>query len=284
MAESRFDVLQTIIDEFKTMSPETTNSLVFDGEGQTVATTKATGLDQKQNLLTNFTAIKSQAKVIGGVENLTIQASNSQLNITAIEQLFLATVSSRKANPKILKSLTQVVVPSIVSLVNQNVELILRKDELRLLNPAEIKEPAPVSEETPEIETIPEPTLPFETVTPETPGNQLMVEKISDFLVSPDTVRIDGEVIAKWFSLSGGKKIRIVSIETLEGRKTLCKFKPIDELFKRNFGAAAVTIRRKDAKSSTKGIIQVPEKIILALQTNKGNLVKVKPVIDQPEE
>jgi hypothetical protein len=126
--------------------------------------------------------------------------------------------------------------------------------------------------------------LPFEEVAAEASGNQLVIEKISDSPLSPDTVRIDGEVVAKWFSLSGGKKIRLVTLETSEGRKTICKFKPMDELFKRKFGVAAVTIRRKDTKSSAKGIIQVPEKIILALQTNKGKLVKVKPVIDQPEE
>ena len=54
-----------------------------------------------------------------------------------------------------------------------------------------------------------------------------MVEKIAGFLVPADTVRIDGEVIAKWNDLYEGKEITMVNIETLEGKTTICKFKPI---------------------------------------------------------
>lgn len=284
MAESCYDVLQTIVEEFETLSPETTSVLVFDGEGHIIATSKAIPEDQKHNLLTTFDSINGLANAIGGLENLNIQTSTGQLYLSAIAPLFLVSISSRKANPKVLKSLIHVIIPTMVSLINKIVEFPIKTEEYQLLNPREIEEPALVSDEKPEIETFPELDSPFETVAQETLGSQLIVEKISDFLVSADTVRIDGEVVAKWFRLAGGKKIRLITIETSEGRTTICKFKPMDELFKRKFGVAAVTIRRKEAKSSTKGIIQVPEKILLALQTDKGKLVRVRPVIDQFEE
>jgi hypothetical protein len=63
--------------------------------------------------------------------------------------------------------------------------------------------------------------------------------------------------------LYGDKKIEEVDVETLNGKTTRCKFKPI-----------------KDSKHEGKGVIQMPEKIQLTLQTTKGGLVMVKPVVE----
>lgn len=98
---------------------------------------------------------------------------------------------------------------------------------------------------------------------PEPPVNQFLAEKIGGLLVPADIVRIDGEVIAKWSDLYMGKQITMVHVEALDGKKTTCKFKAI-----------------KEAKSNAKGIIQIPEKILQTLQTEKGKLVMVKPVIE----
>jgi hypothetical protein len=89
-----------------------------------------------------------------------------------------------------------------------------------------------------------------------------MVEKIGGLLVRPDTVRVNGDVIAKWRNLYGDKQISEIHIETLEGKRTTCKF-----------------ILAKEANGNARGIIQIPEKILQTLQTSKGKLVIVKPVI-----
>ncbi len=274
VTEANSNVLQTIIDEFKTISPETTNALIFKDSGQTIATTQATNEDQTKKLMLNFGCIASQAQSIGGVENLTIQAADSQLNITAINSLYLATISSRAANQEIVKSLTQVVVPTVVRLVDQIASLPTENQipqTVQLLEEKPIEEAVLPVKEEPKIEPIPEtaqeeiePQKPFEPFLPSTPTNQLMVEKIQGLLVPVDTVRIDGDVIAKWSELYSDKRITMVNIEALDGKKTTCKFKAI-----------------KDAKTNTKGIIQMPEKILQSLKTEKGKLVMVKPVIEE---
>ena len=109
--------------------------------------------------------------------------------------------------------------------------------------------------EEPRIEPVPEPKTSFEPFVPSTPVNQFMVEKISGLLVPPDTVRIDGEVMAKWSDLYSGKPILTVNIEALDGKKTTCKVKPI-----------------KETKNNAKGVIQIPEKILQNLRTEKGKL------------
>ena len=260
MTEAYFNALQKIIDEFKTISPETTNALIFKNNGQTIANTKATTEDQTKKLILNFGSIAQQAETIGGIESLTIQAADSQLNITAMNNFYLATVSSRVANQEIVKSLTQVVVPTVVKLVDQ---IASSPTENQLPQTVPLEETSsedlvlPVKEE-PNIEPIPETQPPFEPLPPQTPTNQFMVEKIGGLFVPVDTVRIDSEVIAKWSDLYVGKQITMVNIEALDGKKTTCKFK---------------------AKSNAKGKIQIPDKILQTLQTEKGKLVMVKPVI-----
>ena len=264
MTEAYSKALQTIIDEFKTLSPETTNALIFKNNGQTIANTKATNKGQTKKLILNFGSIAQHAETIGGIENLTIQAADSQLNITAMNNFYLATVSSRAANQKIVKSLTHVLVPTVVRLIDQIAYLPTENQLPQTVQFEETSSEEPVLpvKEEPNIAPIPETQPPFEPPPPQTPTNQFMVEKIGGIFVPADTVRIDAEVIAKWSDLYDGKQITMVHIETLDGKKTICKFKAI-----------------KEAKTSAKGIIQIPEKILQTLQTEKGKLVMVKPVI-----
>ncbi len=259
MTEAYSNPIQTIIDEIRTLSPETTDALIFRNNGQTIANTLTGNENQTKKFVANFANISVQAQAIGGIENFTIQAADSQLNIVAVEDCFLATLSSQTANQEVLKSITKVVVPTVVRLVNQ-IDVKAKEleekpyEEMAMLASKETK---PTVEPTPEIKTQLEPFL------PKTPINQFMVEKISGLLVAADTVRVDGEVVACWSELNEGKQFNMVIVEALDGKKTTCKFKVI-----------------KDSKNSAKGIIQIPEKILQTLQTDKGKLVMVKPVIE----
>lgn len=266
MTEVYSNPLQTIIEEIKNISPETTNALIFKNNGQTIANTQIIAENQTKEFITNFASIAVQAETIGGIENFTIQAADNQLNIFAVDDCFLATVSSRTAKQEILKSLTQVVVPTVVRLVNQvgdhteTQSFKTEKVEVKL-NEENVLPTEEELETT--IERIPEPQLSFETFLPKTPTNQFMVEKIGGLLVPTDTVRIDCEIVEKWSDLYEGKQFNMVIIEALDGKKTSCKFKTI-----------------KESKNNAKGIIQIPEKILQTLKTEKGKLVIVKPVIE----
>lgn len=139
------------------------------------------------------------------------------------------------------------------------------KKQITKLEDKPIEEIVSPVEETKHNEQAPDASASFssELFLPEPPVNQFMVEKTGGLLVPADTVRVDSEVIAKWNDLYGDKQIAQVHIETLEGKTTTCKFKPI-----------------KETNHNAKGIIQIPEKILQALQTSKGKLVIVKPVIE----
>ena len=295
-------MLQTVVDEFANLSSETTNVFIFNENGETIASDQVTTEDQTKSVAAGFANLSLKSDIIGGLENLSIQGATSQIQVARIENLNLATVSSTEADPKIINSLTRFIVPTIVKLLNQpmikqeqpSIEEQPIKEELEI--PAEIpqepeieiteesvdevtKEPevefieqeepvdeSVLTEEEPAMDDISEEESSSEPLLPQAPINQLMVEKIKGFRVPADIVRVDSEVIEKWTELYGERDL-LVSIQSLEGKETTCKFKPL-----------------KDSRSNAKGIIQIPDKILQVLQVTKGQLVMVSPEIDTSGE
>jgi predicted regulator of Ras-like GTPase activity (Roadblock/LC7/MglB family) len=269
VTEAYSTALQITINEFKNITPEITNTFIFKKNGEIIASTETNSEDQNRKIVAAFNDITEQAETIGGVETLTIQGSNSKLSIRSMNELFLATVSSREADEKMVKMLTIVIVPTVVKLIDQIPELSGNDSPQTNFFKASTPEVKPVEEiNLPEKETESEPipdmseSFNSEPMLPEPPVNQFMIERIGGLLVPCDIVRVDSEVIAKWHDIYGDKEITQVHIETLEGKAIICGFKPI-----------------KEASSNGKGIIQFPEKVMQALQTSKGSLVIVKPEI-----
>ena len=79
-----------------------------------------------------------------------------------------------------------------------------------------------------------------------------------------DTVRVDNATLTQWTELYEGRKIGEVEIETFDGKTIRCKVKPI-----------------KESKHEGKGIVQMPEKVQLKLEIRKGELVRIKPIVEQ---
>ncbi len=270
MTENYSTALQTIINEFKNITPEITNTFIFKKNGEIVASTETSSEDQNKKLISAFNDIADQAETIGGIKTLTIQGADSQLSITSMNNRYLVNVSSRAADEKMVKMLTSVIVPTVVKLVDQ-ISTLSGNELPQAKNPEvkPIEEIVPPDKQTTQSEPISDMSASFssEPMLPEPPVNQFMIEKIGGLLVPCDIVRVDSEVIAKWHDIYGDKKITQVHIETLEGKAIICGFKPI-----------------KKASRNGKGIIQFPEKVLQVLQTSKGKLVIVKPEITRQGE
>ena len=271
MTEASSTTLQTIIGEFKNISPELTSAFIFKKNGEILASTEPITEDQARKIGAAYSDIAGQAEVIGGVEALTIQGVGSQLNITSMDDCYLVTVSSLAADEKMVKALTCVVVPTVMKLLGQispalpNNQLFgIEKPQVEQVEQFEqVEEAVQPPEEPTSMESVPDvSTLTSEPIFPRPPVNQFMVEKLAGLLVASDTVRVDKDVVAEWSDLYGDRKITQVNVETLEGKAVICKFKPM-----------------KKADGNPKGIIKIPEKILQILQTGEGKLVIVKPVI-----
>jgi hypothetical protein len=152
--------------------------------------------------------------------------------------------------------------------------LSVHKGSQILVNPVieiqtETPEPAldePSSRE--DVETPPPPEEPAE----KDQEDEFSVEAVesdapmSQFIVAnqPEYVRIDKATIAQWKEKFEGKEITKVIIEdTVTGKKIRSPFQPL-----------------KNENLEGKGIIQLPEKAQALLETKKGSLVVVKPVVE----
>jgi hypothetical protein len=270
VTEASSTALQTIIGEFKNISSELTSAFIFKKDGEILASTEAITEDQAKKLGAAYNDIADQAEVIGGVEILTIQCVDSQLNITSMNNCYSATVSARTADEKMVKALTCVIVPTVMKLLDQ-ISPALPDNQLFDIEKPEVEkveetvqppeEPPPMEPAADALAVISDPIF------PKPPVNQFMVEKLGRLLVASDTVRVDKDVVAKWRDLYGDKEITQVNVETLEGKAVICKFKPM-----------------KKADGNAKGIIKIPERILEILETGEGKLVMVKPVIFTAKE
>ena len=101
---------------------------------------------------------------------------------------------------------------------------------------------------------------------PTAPQSQFIVENLKGlgFLGATDCLRLDNALISQWKELFGKKEITEVIVqEPVTGKRIKCRFHGI-----------------KDSDLEGKGVIQMPEKMQQALETKKGALVVVKPVVE----
>ena len=260
MTEADATPLQAIIEEFRNISPEITDAFMFNTNGEIIARSEPKTTDRAKKSIFSFNDVNEKAEVIGGIETLSIQAADSQLNVVTISNRYLATVYSRAANPKVVKALTTVIVPTVVKLIDElasevsEPELNLKKSEEENAGQTTCPKVAPDQNKSLRLNS--------ELTFPDPPLNQFMVEEIQGSFLPSGVVRIDAELVEKWVSLYGEKLITHVQIETLEGKAVICKYKPM-----------------KESNPNVKGIVQIPEKVLQALQTSKGKLVIIKPVV-----
>jgi predicted regulator of Ras-like GTPase activity (Roadblock/LC7/MglB family) len=268
--------LKNTLEEIRNACPDITHAFMFKEDGEIIAGDERTPEKTIVHIVDSFDGLLEKANAIGGVECVTIEGTNGRVNVSCINDVYLVTVTSRKADMNYVNTLVRVLIPTVLRLLEKISPTPLKSNspltetkathEIPTVEKFENSEPTMEPDEkiateepkkTVEAETKPEPLLP-EPVT-----NQLIVENLGGLLVPSDTVRIDNEILLQWEMLYEGHKIEEVEIGTFDGKTTQCKVKPI-----------------KDSKYEGKGIIQLPEKVQLALGIKKGELVRAKPLIE----
>jgi len=283
--------LKSTLQEIQNACPDVTSNFIFK-DGKILAQDKNTNEENATQIIAAYDTIAERTDIIGGLETMTIQSAEGKVNITSINDLHLTTVSSNEADEKYVNTLTRILIPIVIKLVEQiqpastdnetitidqteteddTTEEIVDENEETVdettedtenYQPYETEEETATTELDEETEQT-ETEIDYEPLLPEPPVTQLIIENLKGFRVPADTVRVDTEVIAQWNELYSDKKINEVEVEALNGKTTRCKVKPI-----------------KKSKDSGKGIIKMPEKIQLTLETAAGELVTVKPVVE----
>ena len=289
--------LKSTLDEIRDACPDVTSNFIFQN-GKILAKDKDTTEETATQTIKAFDAITERADTIGDVEAITIQTPEGKVSIATMNDFYLTTASSKEADEKYVNTLTRILIPLVIKLVekiqpasadSETITLDQTKPEEDVADEVAEK-PIDAIEETVdetayevedtendqpdyEEETAPteldeeieqtEPEIEEDPLLPEAPATQLIVENLGGLLVPSDTVRVDQEVIKQWNELYGDHKISEVQVEALNGKTARCKFKQI-----------------KKSKDAGKGIIKMPEKIQLTIEIQQGELVTVKPIIE----
>jgi len=268
--------LKNALNEIRNVCPDITNTFMFRQDGEIIVGDENTSQKTMVHVVNAFDGIFEKADAIGGVECITIEGSNGKVNVSWLNDLYFVTVTSRKADMKYVNTVTRVLIPTVLRLLEKICPTPLKSKSPLTKTKHQPKIPMDEELEKPELmeepveETVmeePKETLAAETkhepLLPEPPVNQFIVENLGGLLVPSDTVRIDTEILSQWEELYEGRKIEEVEIGTFYGKTMRCKVKTI-----------------KDSKYEEKGIIQIPEKIQLALEIKKGELVRAKPIVE----
>ncbi len=265
--------LQNALDEMRNNCPDIQHAFIFKDTDEVIAGDAETPQKVIVRVLDAFNGIFNRAKAIGGIEAVTLKCGGGTVTLHSFGEHHLVMVTSAKADLNYINTLTRVLIPTVLKLLEKISPTPLKnKPSPQKPEPTAIPTPTATVEETealeelaeePAIEKPVEEELKMEIPSLETSATQLIVENIGGLLVPSDTVRIDSETLNQWEKMFEGKKIEYVEIETFDGKTTKCKVKPI-----------------KDSKYSGKGIVQIPEKMQLTLEIKKGELVRVKPIIE----
>jgi hypothetical protein len=256
--------LKNALTEIRNVCPDITSTFMFREDGEIIVGDENTPEKTMTRVTDAFDGTLEKAEAIGGVDGVTLEADNGGLSISRVDDFYVVTVTSKKADIELVKTVTRVLVPTVLKLLEKISPASLKNysasPEIPIVE--EPEEPTEELDEEPAAREIEEPEEP-KPMRPEPPENQLIIENLGGLLVPSDTVRIDRETIAQWEELHDGTKIDEVEVETFDGNMTHCKIKPI-----------------KDSKYEGKGIIRMPDKIQLKLDIKKGELVKVRPILE----
>jgi hypothetical protein len=252
MSQPYVFALKNALEEIKKVEPCVQKIFLFQKDGEVIAKDDKMGFEEVKALAVFFVELMQRAENIDAIENLTIEGSDTTMNICCVDDLYVGSVFSRETDERTIKALTKIVIPTIIKLVDHiaPVTQTLQAPEEKV----EITHKVEIPKETPKLSN--------DFLLPKPPVNQFIAEKMGGLLAPSDIVRIDCKITEGWCEMYGDREIHAVDLESVNGKTTRCRFKP-----------------NKDSKQCN-GTIQIPEKIMTSLKIGRGELVMVKPVVE----
>ena len=256
--------LKNALTEIRNACPDVNSSFLFDTKATIIAGDSETSEDVLEKVAKSFEGILEKADTIGGLNSLVIEGSKGNVHISCVNEMYLTMIASKGADMRYLETVARVLIPTVMKLLDSlgptplkqpipSYPLLKPKEKEEWHKEIEEKESREIDEEEKE-----EPKSELEL-----PSNQLIVESFGGLLVRSDTVQISEDIMEHWEELLDGKEIGLVEVESFNGKTSQCKVKTVD-----------------DSKLENKAVIRIPEKLCETLDIKKGELVRVKPVVN----
>ena len=109
--------LQCALTEIKKAYPGIHHSFLFTNTGSIITQDSETDEKIIQNVLESFEDLKEKAITIGNVKSFSVAGKNGRLVLSGIDDMYLVMVTSEQVDEPQLRSVTNVIIPSILKTV-----------------------------------------------------------------------------------------------------------------------------------------------------------------------
>ncbi|MCK4477693.1 hypothetical protein KAU88_04100 [Candidatus Bathyarchaeota archaeon] len=264
--------LKNALTEIRNVCPDVQTCFLFDKKATVIAGDAETPEATLEKVVSSLEGIMEKVDTIGGLNSLVVECSKGNVHISCVNDMYLTMVASKKADMKYLETVARVLIPTVIKLLDSlgptplknfppSSTLLKRGMEEDLRGEEELQEEKELREEIEEEESKEAEEEPIPEL--ELPSNQLIVESFGGLLVRNDTVQISEDIMSQWEELLDGKEINLVDVESFNGKTSQCKVKTLDY-----------------SKLENRAVIRIPEKLCHTLDVKKGELVRIKPVIN----
>ncbi len=260
--------LRNALNDITNACPDIRSIFLFKEDGDIISGEEKAQEEAAVHTVDALDEVLEKAKTLGSLQNIILEGTEGTVNVSRMGDFYLVTVVPEGADLKYVNALTGAVVPTVLKVLERITPASTRDAPFESENEepmakVDVESTETSAEETVENQERAASEASSERILPEPQVNQFIVENIGGLFSPSDVVRVDSDMMSQWIDLYEDRKIAEVTIETFEGKSARCKTRPI-----------------KESKYEGKGVIQIPEKIQQTLQVKKGELVRVKPVIE----
>ena len=111
------EALKNTLTEIRNVCPDINSSFIFKKDGTVVAGDTETADVTIRKALNSFQSVAEKAGTIGGLHNFSVDGDKGKVHISRINDMYLVTATSKNADTNNLRSVTQVIVPTILKLL-----------------------------------------------------------------------------------------------------------------------------------------------------------------------
>jgi predicted regulator of Ras-like GTPase activity (Roadblock/LC7/MglB family) len=109
--------LKTTLKEIQNICPDIKSSFIFTKEGTIIAGDSEASDTTIKKALHSFQSVRDKADAIGGLHELSVNGAEGHIQISQVNDIYLATTTSKNADTKYLQSITRVIVPTVLRLL-----------------------------------------------------------------------------------------------------------------------------------------------------------------------
>jgi predicted regulator of Ras-like GTPase activity (Roadblock/LC7/MglB family)/DNA-binding Xre family transcriptional regulator len=186
--------LKNALTEIKNICPDVRRSFIFAKDRVIATGDPETDEETMKKTIDSFQSVAEKADSIGSLKAFYVNGNKGKIILSSVNDMYLALAASEDADTTYLHSVTRVIIPTVLKL----------------------------------LETITSTPPASPTPLQSAPSKQLVVDTLSGFFVG-DSVQIDTELLEEWAELSNQKGISEVEIESFGGEATQCKVREIND-------------------------------------------------------